>query len=195
MQECLWHTELPQSCRYLLMPPFITAAQVKQEPPSSVVPGMGLAVVSHLPPLPSTASRSVLSPLSTAATKGFVLSLLYYLLQWSKQPLLVIRKRSLKILFKSTNILGFDRYALKTTQMCSVWFHCCMQCLCFKLWIWLVVLGMCFPKTLSPTTLGKQVSGGDFFPLWIYPLGEYERKMILAEWAFSSGRLQTYGLF
>lgn len=114
-------------------PAFITAAQVDQEPLSSVVPGMGLALVSHLPPLPRTASRSVLSPLSTAATKGFVFALLYCLLQWSKLPLLVIRKRSLKILFKSTSILGFDRYALKTTQMCSVRFHCCMQCLCFKL--------------------------------------------------------------
>lgn len=90
-------------------PPFITAAQVDQEPPSSVVPGMGLALVSHLSPLPRTASSSVLSPLSTAATKGFVFALLYYLLQWSKQPLLVIRKRSLKILLKSTSILDFDR--------------------------------------------------------------------------------------
>lgn len=133
IQECLWYTKQPGGRRYLLMPPFIPAAQVDQEPPSSAVPGMGLAVVSHLPPLPSTASRSVLSPLSTAATKGFGFALLYYLLRWSKQPLLVIIKRSLKILFKSTNILGFDRYALKTTQMCSVRFHCSMQCLCFKL--------------------------------------------------------------
>lgn len=63
------------------MPPCITAAQVDQEPPSCVVPGMGLAVVSHFPPLPSTAGRLGLSPLSTAATKGFVFALLYYLLQ------------------------------------------------------------------------------------------------------------------
>lgn len=57
--------------------------------------------------------------------------------------------------------------------------------------------GHVLSQNLAPCNTGKTSFWvvGSPPPPRIYPLREFERKMILAEWALSPARLQIYGLF